>query len=340
MSDTVGAFMLKRLRSLGVERIYGYPGDGINGILGAFHEVGEDIELIQCRHEEIAAFAATAHAKLTGRVGVCLATSGPGAIHLLNGLYDAKLDHQPVLAIVGQQKRMSLGGNYQQEVDLTSLFKDVASEFVQVCMTPEQARHLIDRAVRIALASRTGTCVIVPDDFQELPYAEPPRAHGAVKSGGPIALPRVVPDSADLRHAAEVLNAGQRVAMLVGQGARGAADEVVEVAEALGAGVAKALNGSAGVPDELPFVTGTIGLLGTKPSDTLMQGCDTLLMVGTSFPYSEWLPGPGQGRAVQSDLAARNLSMRSPTEVPLTGDAHATLQALRPLLHRKQDRSW
>jgi pyruvate dehydrogenase (quinone) len=340
MSDTVGAFMLKRLRSFGVERIYGYPGDGINGILGAFHKVGEDIELIQCRHEEIAAFAATAHAKLTGRVGVCLATSGPGAIHLLNGLYDAKLDHQPVVAIVGQQKRMSLGGNYQQEVDLTSLFKDVASEFVQVCMTPEQARHLIDRAVRIALASRTVTCVIVPDDVQELPYAEPPRAHGAVKSGGPIALPRVVPDSADLRHAAEVLNAGQRVAMLVGQGARGAADEVVEVAEALGAGVAKALNGRAVLPDELPYVTGSIGLLGTKPSDTMMQGCDTLLMVGSSFPYSEWLPEEGRARGVQIDIDARVIGLRYPMEVNLVGDARETLRALRPLLERKEDRSW
>jgi pyruvate dehydrogenase (quinone) len=340
MSDTVGAFMLKRLRSLGVERIYGYPGDGINGILGAFHEVGDNIELIQCRHEEIAAFAATAHAKLTDEVGVCLATSGPGAIHLLNGLYDAKLDHQPVVAIVGQQKRMSLGGNYQQEVDLTSLFKDVASEFVQLCTTPEQARHLIDRAVRVALASRTVTCVIVPDDVQELPYSEPPRAHGAVKAGGPIPRPRVVPDSADLRRAAEVLNAGERVAILVGQGARGAADEVVEVADALGAGVAKALNGRAVLPDELPFVTGSIGLLGTKPSDTMMQGCDTLLMVGSSFPYSEWLPEEGQARGVQIDIDARLIGLRYPMEVNLVGDARETLRALRPLLERKQDRSW
>jgi pyruvate dehydrogenase (quinone) len=332
--------MLKRLRSFGVERIYGYPGDGINGILGAFHQVGDEIELIQCRHEEIAAFAATAHAKLTGEVGVCLATSGPGAIHLLNGLYDAKLDHQPVVALVGQQKRMSLGGNYQQEIDLDSLFKDVASEFVQVCMTPEQARHLIDRAVRVALASRTVTCVIVPDDVQELPYSEPPRAHGAVNAGGPIPRPRVVPDPADLRQAAEVLNAGERVAMLVGQGARGAADEVVEVAEALGAGVAKALNGRAVLPDDLPFVTGSIGLLGTKPSDTMMQGCDTLLMVGSSFPYSEWLPEEGKARGVQIDIDARVVGLRYPMEVNLVGDARETLRALRPLLERKEDRSW
>ena len=332
--------MLKRLRSFGVQRIYGYPGDGINGILGAFHQVGDEVELIQCRHEEIAAFAATAHAKLTGEVGVCLATSGPGAIHLLNGLYDAKLDHQPVVAIVGQQKRMSLGGNYQQEVDLNSLFKDVASEFVQTCMTAEQARHLIDRAVRVALASRTVTCVIVPDDVQEMPYSDPPRMHGAVKAGGPIALPRVVPDPANLRHAAEVLNAGERVAMLIGQGALGAADEVVEVAEALGAGVAKALNGRAALPDDLPFVTGSIGLLGTKPSDTMMQGCDTLLMVGSSFPYSEWLPEDGQARGVQIDIDARVVGLRYPMEANLVGDARETLRALRPLLERKQDRSW
>ena len=332
--------MLKRLRSFGVQRIYGYPGDGINGMLGAFHQVGDEVELIQCRHEEIAAFAATAHAKLTGEVGVCLATSGPGAIHLLNGLYDAKLDHQPVVAIVGQQKRMSLGGNYQQEVDLNSLFKDVASEFVQTCMTAEQARHLIDRAVRVALASRTVTCVIVPDDVQEMPYSDPPRMHGAVKAGGPIALPRVVPDPANLRHAAEVLNAGERVAMLIGQGALGAADEVVEVAEALGAGVAKALNGRAALPDDLPFVTGSIGLLGTKPSDTMMQGCDTLLMVGSSFPYSEWLPEDGQARGVQIDIDARVVGLRYPMEANLVGDARETLRTLRPLLERKQDRSW
>src|SRR5918911_1506551 len=340
MADTVGAFMLDRLRSLGIERIYGYPGDGINGILGAFHDRGDEIELVQCRHEEIAAFAATAHAKLTGEVGVCLATSGPGAIHLLNGLYDAKLDHAPVVAIVGQQARMSLGASYQQEVDLQCLYKDVAHEYVETCMDPKQAGHLVDRAVRIAVSQRTVTALIVPNDVQEMAYEEPPRAHGAVHSSPGWSPPLVVPQDDDLRRAADVLNAGERVAMLVGAGARHATDEVLAVADALGAGVAKALNGRAAVPDDVPYVTGSIGLLGTKPSDEMMQGCDTLLMVGTSFPYSEWLPEPGQARAVQIDLDARNLSMRYPTEVPLTGDARATLQALRPLLHRKQDRSW
>ncbi|MFL5903164.1 MAG: thiamine pyrophosphate-requiring protein, partial [Solirubrobacteraceae bacterium] len=334
-------FMLHRLaEEWGVERIYGYPGDGINGFMGAFQELKGKPEFIQVRHEVIGAFAACAHAKFTGEVGVCIATSGPGAVQLLNGLYDAKLDHAPVLAIVGQQQRMSLGAEWLQEVDLHNLFKDVAGEFVQTCMTPEQARHLIDRAVRVALASRTVTCVIVPDDVQELPYSEPPRAHGAVNAGGPIPRPRVVPDSADLRRAAEVLNAGERVAILVGQGARGAADEVVEVADALGAGVAKALNGRAVLPDELPFVTGSIGLLGTKPSDAMMQGCDTLLMVGSSFPYSEWLPEEGQARGVQVDIDARVIGLRYPMEVNLVGDARETLRALRPLLERKQDRSW
>src|SRR4051795_2211117 len=340
MSDTVGAFMLKRLRSFGVQRIYGYPGDGINGILGAFHQVGDEVELIQCRHEEIAAFAATAHAKLTGRVGVCLATSGPGAIHLLNGLYDAKLDHQTVVAIVGQQKRMSLGGNYQQEVDLTTLFKDVASEFVQVCMTPEQARHLIDRAMRIAKATRSVTCVIVPDDVAEQPYSEPPRQPGAVFSSSGYTEPRVVPRPEDLRAAAEILNAGEKVAILIGQGARGAEQELEQVADLLGAGIAKALNGRFVMPDDPPYVTGPIGLLGSKPSYEMMENCDTLLMVGSSFPYSEFLPKPGQARGVQIDLDPRMLGIRYPMELNLVGDAQATLGELIPLLERKEDRSW
>jgi pyruvate dehydrogenase (quinone) len=340
MGQTVGQYVLARLADWGVRRVYGYPGDGINGILGAFHELGERIEFLQTRHEEIAALAATAHAKFTGEVGVCLATSGPGAIHLLNGLYDAKLDHQPVVAIVGQQKRTSLGADYQQEVDLPALFKDVAGEFVQVCMEPAQARHLIDRAMRVAHASRTVTCVIFPNDVQEAEYAEPPREHGSVFSGGPFTTPRVVPREPDLRAAADVLNAGSKPAMLIGAGALGAADAVIEVADRLGAGVAKALNGRAALPDTLPFVTGPIGLLGSKPSDHMMGGCDTLLMVGTSFPYSEWLPELGQARAVQIDIDGRRVGMRYPTEVNLVGDAGETLRALLPHLMRKDDRSW
>jgi pyruvate dehydrogenase (quinone) len=338
-SDTVSTFILKRLLAWGVRRVFAYPGDGSNGLDLAFADVPE-LEFVQTRHEEIASFAASAHAKLTGEAGVCLATSGPGAVHLLNGLYDAKLDHAPVVAIVGQQARMSLGASYQQEIDLQALYKDVAHEYVQTCMDPRQAAHLVDRAFRIALSQRTVTAIVVPNDVQEMPYEEPPRAHGAVHSSPGWSAPRIVPEEADLRRAADVLNAGSKVAMLVGQGAKHATDEVLAIADLLGAGIAKALNGRAAVPDDVPYVTGSIGLLGTKPSDEMMQGCDTLLMVGTSFPYAEWLPEPGQARAVQIDIDPRNLAMRYPTEVPLTGDAGATLAALRPLLHRKDDRSW
>jgi pyruvate dehydrogenase (quinone) len=340
MSQSVAAFMLARLKEWGITRIYGYPGDGINGLLGAFHEFEDDIEFVQTRHEEIAAFAASAHGKLTGEVGVCMATSGPGAIHLLNGLYDAKLDHAPVVAIVGQQARMSLGSNYQQEVDLVTLFKDVASEYVQVCMAPEQAAHLIDRAIRIAKATRSVTCVIVPNDVQEAEYSAPPHAHGAVPSSVGYLEPSIRPHDADLQRAADLLNAGEKVAMLIGRGALGAEREVIEVAELLGAGVAKALNGRAALSDELPFVTGSIGLLGSKPSYEMIEACDTLLMVGSSFPYSEWLPEVGKARGVQIDIDGRLIGMRYPMEVNLVGDSAETLRALIPLLRRREDRSF
>jgi pyruvate dehydrogenase (quinone) len=336
---TVGQFILQRLAAWGVKNVYGYPGDGINGILGGFHAV-EDVRFVQLRHEELASFAACAHAKFTGEVGVCLATSGPGAIHLLNGLYDAKLDHQPVVAIVGQQARTSLGAGYQQEVDLDALYKDVAGEFVQTLMVPSQASHLIDRAMRVALASRTVTAVIVPNDVQEEPYEEPPRAHGSVFSSVGYERPRVIPAQATLQRAAEVLNSGDKVAMLIGHGAIHAQREVIEVADMLGAGVAKALNGRAALPDTLPYVTGSIGLLGTKPSYDMMEDCDTLLMVGTGFPYSEWLPKPGQARAVQIDIDARLVGIRYPTDVDLVGDSAETLRALLPRLSRKEDRAW
>jgi pyruvate dehydrogenase (quinone) len=313
-TPNVSVFMLQRLRDWGVRRIYGYPGDGTNGLNLAFHQIGDEVEFVQVRHEELAAFAACAHAKLTGEVGVCMATSGPGAIHLLNGLYDAKLDNAPVVAIVGQQKRMSLGGDFQQEVDLSTLYKDVAHEYVGECVDPKQTAHLVDRAVRIARSQRTVTAIIIPSDVQEMPYEPPPRAHGALYAGEPgFHEPRVRPSDNDLRRAAEVLNAGSKVAILVGQGAKHATDEVIEVADLLGAGVAKALNGRAALPDDLPFVTGSIGLLGTKPSDDMMDGCDTLLMIGTAFPYSGWLPEPGQARAVQIDIDARKLGIRYPT---------------------------
>ncbi len=341
MSATVGDFLLKRLAAWGVRRVYGYPGDGINGIMGAFGRTEEKIEFIQTRHEELAAFMACAHAKFTGEVGVCLATSGPGAIHLLNGLYDAKMDHQPVVAIVGQQNRMALGGDYQQEIDLMSLFKDVAHEFVHMVSVPEQMRHLVDRAVRIARDRRTVTCIIIPNDIQTLDAVEtPPREHGTVHTGIGYTARRIVPGEADLMRAAEVLNAGGKVAMLVGAGALDATDEIIEVANLLGAGVAKALLGKAAVPDDLPFVTGSIGLLGTKPSWDMMTDCDTLLMVGSAFPYSEFLPKEGQARGVQIDIDGRMLNLRYPMEIGLLGDSKTTLRALIPHLRPKQDRAW
>src|SRR5579872_249305 len=340
MAQQVSDFIVDRLISWGITRIYGYPGDGINGVMEALNRAKDRIDFIQTRHEEMAAFMACAHAKFTGRTGVCMATSGPGAIHLLNGLYDAKMDHQPVVAIVGQQARMSIGGDFQQEVDLLSLYKDVAHEYVHMATEPAQVRHLIDRAIRIARVNRTVTCVILPNDVQELDYSEPPRAHGSVHSGMSYTRPEIVPGIADLQAAADVLNAGEKVAILVGAGAAGAAEEVIAAAELLGAGVAKALLGKAVLPDDLPFVTGSIGLLGTKPSYDLMMECDTLLMVGTSFPYSEFLPKEGKAKAVQIDIDGRMLGLRYPTDVNLQGDSRRTLQALLPLLQRKQDRSW
>ena len=341
MSQTVAEFMLERLHAeWGVRRIFGYPGDGISGLMGAFQELEGKPEFVQVRHEVIASLAACAHAKFTGGVGVCVATSGPGAIQLLNGLYDAKLDHQPVVAIVGQQKRVSLGSDWLQEVDLEALMGAVAPEFTQTCMAPEQAPHLIDRAMRVASSSRTVACVIVPVDVQHAKAEAPRRAHGSVFSGPGLSRAKVVPEDEELRRAADVLNAGRRVAMLIGQGAAGAATELTEVAEVLGAGVAKALNGRAALPDDLPFVTGSIGLLGTKPTSDMMGSCDTLLMVGSNFPYADWLPEPGEARGVQIDIDGRLIGMRYPMEVPLVGDSRHTLRALLPLLERKQDRSW
>jgi pyruvate dehydrogenase (quinone) len=340
MGDTVSDFLLKRLSAWGVKRIYGYPGDGINGILGGLERNQDLFEFVQVRHEEMAAFMATAHAKFTGEVGVCLATSGPGAIHLLNGLYDAKMDHQPVVAIVGQSARAAIGGNYQQEVDLVSLFKDVASEYVYMASSPLQIRQLVDRAMRIAKAERSVTCVIIPKDVQELPMEQPPHAHNTVHTGLGYVSPHIVPMAQDLQRAADILNSGKKVAMLIGAGALHAEQEVTEVADILGCGVAKALLGKAALSDDLPFVTGCIGLLGTKPSWDMMMDCDTLLMVGSTFPYGEFLPKEGQARGVQIDIDGRNLSLRYPMDVNLIGDSAQTLRALIPYLQRKTERSW
>jgi pyruvate dehydrogenase (quinone) len=337
---TVADYLLERLRAWDVTKVFAYPGDGINGILAAWGRADNDPMFVQARHEEMAAFEAVGYAKFTGQVGVCMATSGPGAIHLLNGLYDAKLDHVPVVAIVGQTNRSAMGGSYQQEVDLLSLFKDVASEYVQMVTVPEQLPGVLDRAVRVALAERAPTAIIIPADVQELEYSAPTHAFKMVPSSLGIDWPTVVPHSDAIARAAEILNAGRKVAILAGQGARGARAELEQVAELLGAGVAKPLLGKDVLSDELPYVTGSIGLLGTRPSYELMQGCDTLLTVGSSFPYTQFLPDFGQARAVQIDIDGKYVGMRYPYELNLVGDARATLRALIPLLEHKQDRSW
>ena len=337
---TVADHLLHRLREWEVHEVFGYPGDGINGILGAFSRADDQPRFIQSRHEEMSAFEAVGYAKFSGRPGVCLATSGPGAIHLLNGLYDAKLDHVPVVAIVGQTNRTAMGGSYQQEVDLLSLFKDVASDYVQMVTVPEQLPNVLDRAIRVAMSRRAPTAVIVPNDVQELEYSPPGHEFKMVPSSLGIDWPEVQPSSEALRRAADVLNDGSKVALLVGQGARGAREEVVEVAERLGAGVAKALLGKDVLSDDLPFVTGAIGLLGTRPSYEMMRDCDTLLTVGSSFPYTQFMPELDQARAVQIDIDGTMIGMRYPYEVNLVGDAAATLRALLPLLERKQDRGW
>ena len=340
MAMNVSDFVWHRLNEWGIKRVYGYPGDGVGGLDVALERAKATMQYVQVRHEEMAAFMASAHAKFTGEVGLCYATSGPGAIHLLNGLYDAKMDHVPVVAIVGQQARTALGAHYQQEVDLQSLFKDVASDFVAMASVVEQVRHLIDRAVRIASTRRTVTCVILPNDLQGLAYQDPPLKHGTTHTGVGYALPAPLPDEALLRQAADVLNAGKRVAMLVGAGALRATDEVMAVAEKLQAGVAKALLGKAAVPDDVPYVTGGIGLLGTKPSWDMMQECDTLLVVGSAFPYSEFLPKPGSARGVQVDIDGTMLSLRYPMEINMVGDSAATLRALLPMLNQKKADGW
>lgn len=340
MAQTVSDFIVQRLHQWGVRHMFGYPGDGINGVFGALNRADGKIGFVQARHEEMAAFMATAYAKFSGELGVCIATSGPGASHLITGLYDALLDHQPVLAIVGQQARNALGGNYQQELDLVSMFKDVAGAYVMQASSPAQVRHLIDRAVRTALARRTPTAIILPNDLQEEPYETPPRAHGTLHSGVGYSAPRITPRETELDRAAEVLNAGNKVAMLIGAGALHATDEVIAVADRLSAGCAKALLGKAALPDDLPWVTGSIGLLGTEPSYNMMMGCDTLLMVGSAFPYAEFLPKEGAARGVQIDIDAGMMSIRFPMEVGLVGDAAETLRALLPRLAPKADGAW
>lgn len=341
MAPNVADHLLRRLREWDVDHVFSYAGDGINGLVAAWGRAGDDApRFVQSRHEELAAFEAVGYAKLSGKVGVCAATSGPGAVHLLNGLYDAKLDHVPVVAIVGQTSRTAIGGSMQQEIDLHALYKDVAADYVQTAMVPEQLPNLIDRAMRVAMSRRTVTAVIIPSDLQEAEYSPPTHAFKMIPSSLGLSPGRPVPEQTDLRRAADVLNAGSKVAIMIGQGARGAVDEVTEVADLLGAGVSKALLGKDVLPDDLPYVTGSNGLLGTRPSYELMRDCDTLLMIGSSFPYSQFLPEYDQARAVQIDIDPTMIGLRYPFEVNLHGDAGATLRALLPMLDRKTDRSW
>ena len=341
MSRKVGDHVLERLRDWGVEQVFGYPGDGINGIIVAFGESDNRPRFVQSRHEEMSAFMACGHAKFTGEVGVCLATSGPGAIHLLNGLYDAKLDHVPVVAIVGQVARSAMGGSYQQEVDLHTLFKDVASDYLAEVEVSEQLPVAIDRAFRTAEAHRAPTAVIIPADLQEERYEPPEHEFKHVPSSepGPVHTSSLPPPD-EIDRAAEILNAGEKIAILAGQGARGATEELRSVAEITGAGVAKALLGKDVLPDDLPYVTGAIGLLGTRPSYELMRDCDTLLIVGSNLPYSQFLPDFGQAKAIQIDIDGAMVGLRYPTEINLVGDAKGTLAALIPKLDRRPRDRW
>ncbi|MFH0176163.1 thiamine pyrophosphate-requiring protein [Streptomyces cacaoi] len=341
MSVKVSDHVLQRLREWGVEQVFGYPGDGINGLLAAWGRAGDEPRFVQSRHEEMSAFQAVGYAKFSGRLGVCVATSGPGAIHLLNGLYDAKLDHVPVLAIVGQTHRSAMGGSYQQEVDLHSLFKDVASEFVETVTVPEQLPNVLDRAIRTAYARRCPTAVIIPGDVQELAYAAPTHEFKMVPSSLGLSGGTMIPSEESLRQAADILNSGDKVAILAGQGAAGARTEVERIAEVLGAGVAKALLGKDVLSDELPYVTGSIGLLGTRPSYELMRDCDTLLTIGSSFPYTQFLPEFGKARGVQIDIDPHMIGMRYPYEVNLVGDARETLRRLIPMIRgEERGREW
>ncbi|QFS91539.1 Putative thiamine pyrophosphate-containing protein YdaP [Mycobacterium sp. THAF192] len=341
MATDVADFVLKRLREWDVEQVFTYPGDGINGLVAAFGRSDNQPRFVQARHEEMAAFQATGYAKFSGKVGVCMATSGPGAIHLLNGLYDAKLDHVPVVAIVGQTERSAMGGSYQQEVDLQALYKDVASEYLVEVNVSSQLPNALDRAMRTAITRRAPTALIIPSDLQEEPYEPPSHAFKQVPSSDPsIVSPMLAPRPDQVSQAAEILNAGEKVAILVGQGARSAADQVRQVAELTGAGVAKALLGKDVLPDDIPYVTGAIGLLGTRPSYEMMMDCDTLLIVGSNFPYTQFMPEFGQARAIHIDIDGTLIGMRYPTELNMVADAATALDALIPLLERKQDRSW
>ena len=338
---TVSDFIIDRLIEWDLHHYYGFPGDGIGGFdgaLGRAEKDGKDFTYIRPTHEEMAALMASAHAKFTGELGICIATSGPGAIHLMNGLYDAKCDNQPVLAIVGQQAQTAMGTDFQQELNMERIFADVGA-FVKTIETPMQAQAVLDKAIRVAMARRQPTVVILPTDVQTMEFTPPAATHGVSRSGIGYASRRIMPTTEEIQQAADVLNAGEKVAMLVGEGAIGATDQVLAVADKLGAGIVTALLGKEVVPGDIPYHTQQVGLLGSRPSYDMMQNCDTLLMVGTNFPYAEFLPPTGKARAVQIDIVPEHLGIRYPTEVNLWGDTRATLTALLPML-TQHGRDW
>jgi pyruvate dehydrogenase (quinone) len=339
--ETVADVLIDGIHRWGVDVVFGLPGDGINGIMEALRKRQEEVRFVQVRHEEAAAFMACAYAKFTGKLGACLATSGPGGIHLLNGLYDAKLDGQPVLAMTGLHFHDVLDTHAQQDVDLDRLFMDVAVYNSRV-MGPAHIENVTELACRTALSGRGVAHITIPADIQAASMSRQMRSMHNVKhhTSDEFSHGTRIPEDRNIRRAAEVLNAGGKVAILVGQGALRAGAEVEKIAELLGAPIVKAMLGKAVVPDDSPYTTGGIGLVGTTPSVNAMEECDTLLMIGTSFPYMEFLPKPGQARGVQIDLDPTRIGLRYPVEVGLAGDSAATLRTLMPLLRRKEDRSF
>ncbi len=343
MTDTTrqtADLIVDRLRDWGVERLYGYAGDGNNPLLGALRRAGNSPRFVRARHEESAAFIAVGEAKYTGHVGVVTSTQGPGAVHLLNPLYDAKLDSAPVVALVAQQHTSVLGSDYQQEIDLQTLFHDVASPFVQLVAAPEQLPMVLDRAFRSALATRQPAVLILPHDVQQAPAPELGQAHGEVVTAPRWATGRILPRDEDLTAAVEVIEAGEKIALLVGRGAHAASDEVIALAEHLGAGITTSLLGKPHIDETHPLAAGTMGHLGTTASAHVLQDCDTLLIVGSNDPWTEFYPAPGTARAVQIDIDPAMLSNRYPVEVGLVGDSGPTLAALRDRLRPRPDSAW
>jgi pyruvate dehydrogenase (quinone) len=342
MSRTVSDFVIDRIKAWGVSRVFGYPGDGIgafDGALGKADDSERALEYVRPTHEEIAALMATAHAKFTGEVGVCVATSSPGAFHLLNGLYDAQMDNQPVVAIVGQQGLASIGTFTQQESNLERVFADVAC-YVETVATPDAVGVVVDTAFRTAMLRKQPAVVVLPHDVQAMAYEEPAAEHWVSRSSDVAPSTRIVPPRDEIERFAEILNAGEKVTFLVGAGARGATDLVLAAAEKTGAGIITALRGKDVVPSDVPYHTQQVGLLGSRPSLTQIKECDTIVLLGTNYPYGEYLPATGQARGVQVDIKPEQLGLRYPTELNLWGDVGATLEAVLPLLTEQADRSW